>query len=266
MTDAAKTTTTAASGTDKRTCFVVMPMSDVEGYAVGHWDRVYEELLEPACTQAGFTPDRADTRKATAIIMADVLVRLHKADMVLCDMSALRPNVMFELGLRQAFDLPVVIVHDGTLDRPFDLAALRDFTYDSSLRVDLVRGATAAFAAVIKETYEKRESGEFSLVRLLEISKALPPKPASEDAMQRAILASIERLTADVQTLRRQASFPQVVGPTIPLGTAALSTLTTQIVGQPSNVGLFGTSAAAYPSGGLLHVNSPDNHAKKPGS
>src|SRR4030095_16737329 len=99
----------AASGStteQRKTCFVVMPMSDVEGYAPGHWDRVYEEVFKPACEQAGFHPDRAHTKKGTAIIMADVLLRLHRADMVLCDMSALRPNVMFELGLRQAFDQP----------------------------------------------------------------------------------------------------------------------------------------------------------------
>jgi hypothetical protein len=117
-----------------KTCFVVMPMSDTDGYAPGHWDRVYEELFLPACKAAGFAGDRADSKKSTALTMQDMFGRLHKADMVLCDVSGLRPKVMFELGLRQAFDQPVVLAMDERTIRPFDTSQLRDLVFRHSFQ------------------------------------------------------------------------------------------------------------------------------------
>ena len=32
----------------KKTCFVIMPISDVDGYEKGHFGRVYEYLIKPA--------------------------------------------------------------------------------------------------------------------------------------------------------------------------------------------------------------------------
>src|SRR2546423_607379 len=113
-------------------CFVVMPMSDIAGYDPGHWDRVYDELLSRACREAKFEPTRADSANRTSIIMVDVLRHLYDAEMVLCDLSGLNANVFFELGLRQAFNKPVVIVHDERTGRPFDTSQLRDWEYDSS--------------------------------------------------------------------------------------------------------------------------------------
>ena len=31
-----------------KTCFVIMPISDVDGYEKGHFGRVYEYLIKPA--------------------------------------------------------------------------------------------------------------------------------------------------------------------------------------------------------------------------
>lgn len=49
----------------KKKCFVIMPISDAEGYDKGHFTRVYEHLIKPAVIEAGFEPVRADdTSKA----------------------------------------------------------------------------------------------------------------------------------------------------------------------------------------------------------
>ena len=39
---------------DKKKCFVIMPISDAEGYDKGHFTRVYEHLVKPAVIEAGF--------------------------------------------------------------------------------------------------------------------------------------------------------------------------------------------------------------------
>lgn len=35
-------------------CFVIMPISDAEGYSIGHFNRVYQYLLRAAIEKAGF--------------------------------------------------------------------------------------------------------------------------------------------------------------------------------------------------------------------
>lgn len=190
---------------EKPTCFVVMPFSDAGGaYDPGHWSLVYQELLKPACEVAGFIPNRADERSDTSIIITDVLKSLHKADMVLCDISGQRANVFFELGLRQAFDLPVVIVKDELTKRPFDIATLRDVEYQSSLRSDLVRKDIDGIARSLRETYDNRDKADFSLVRLLEIGVAKPAPPAGEDAQVTALTSAVNRMASEVEGLRQQ--------------------------------------------------------------
>ena len=49
-----------AMSEDKKKCFVIMPISDAEGYDKGHFTRVYEHLVKPAVIEAGFEPMRAD--------------------------------------------------------------------------------------------------------------------------------------------------------------------------------------------------------------
>lgn len=88
----------------KPKCFVIVPMAtSISGYDDGHFKRVLDELIKPACEQAGFAPYAAETSTAGGeLIMADVLRQLLAADMVVCDMSARNPNVFYELGLRKA--------------------------------------------------------------------------------------------------------------------------------------------------------------------
>ena len=97
---------------DKKKCFVIMPISDAEGYDKGHFTRVYEHLIKPAVIEAGFEPVRADdTSKANFIVM-DILQQILACDMAICDLSSRNPNVFYELGVRQSFNKRTVLICD----------------------------------------------------------------------------------------------------------------------------------------------------------
>src|SRR5690606_2614334 len=120
-------------------CFVVMPISDIPEYPAGHFQRVYEHLIWPACQQAGVTPLRADEVKSTNFIVLDILQRIVQMPIAICDLSGRNPNVLYELGIRQAFNLPVVLIQDKRTDRIFDIQGIRTVSYDDNLRVDVVK-------------------------------------------------------------------------------------------------------------------------------
>ena len=79
-------------------CFVIMPISDCASYSPGHFTRVYQDIIKPACQLAGFRPIRADDVVQTNLIHLDILQKLLHSPMALCDLSSLNPNVLFELG------------------------------------------------------------------------------------------------------------------------------------------------------------------------
>jgi hypothetical protein len=110
-------------------CFVLMPFTDPPGYDAGHFEGVYGDIFAPACKKAGFTPRRADSNLHTSLIHLDILNMILDAPMALCDLTAHNPNVIFELGMRQAFDRPVVLVQEVGTKRLFDINGLRTHNY-----------------------------------------------------------------------------------------------------------------------------------------
>ena len=94
---------------EKPVCFVLMPISDPEGYGPGHFRHVYEDIFAPACEKAGFKAVRADDVSETNLIHLDILQKLIESPMAICDLSGRNANALFELGLRESFDKPVVL-------------------------------------------------------------------------------------------------------------------------------------------------------------
>ena len=156
----------------QKTCFVIMPISDPDGYEDGHFGRVYDHIIKPACIAAGLQPRRADEVKSTNYIVIDILKRIIESDIVICDLSSKNPNVLYELGIRQAFNLPSTLIKDNKTDRIFDIQGIRTIDYDDSLRVDTVKKDIATIKATIEETLEKKGKEVNSLIQLLGIHQA----------------------------------------------------------------------------------------------
>ena len=156
-------------GQELKRCFVIMPISDVDGYQKGHFNRVYEYIIAPACQKAGYEVIRADGTAKANVIIADILKNVLDCEMAICDLSARNPNVFYELGFRQAFNKKTVLMIDNKTDRPFDISGLRSFEYDSSLRIDLVNKAIDDLVKALNETSKMGEHELNSLLKLLSI-------------------------------------------------------------------------------------------------
>lgn len=149
-----------------------MPISDNSNYPPGHFNRVYEYIIKPACEIADFTPIRADEVVTTNYIALDIIKRIIESDMSICDLSSQNANVMYELGIRQAFNMPVTFIKDNLTKRIFDIQGFRDIEYDMTLRIDNVNLIKDQLAEAISQTYQNKGSEINSLVKLLSISPA----------------------------------------------------------------------------------------------
>lgn len=174
---------TVAKEGGKKTCFVIMPISDCEGYESGHFTRVYEHIIKPACEKAGFEPIRADETSKANVIIVDILQQIYNCDIAICDLSSRNANVFYELGFRQAFNKKTVLIKDTKTAMPFDISGIRTLTYNENLRVDEVTKIVPEISKSLIET-EKAEPEEVnSLLKLMTIKKAELPKdfPMSQD-------------------------------------------------------------------------------------
>lgn len=117
----------------KPICGVVMPISSMDGCTESHWADVLEILTE-AIEDAGFEANLVSNADDVGIIHKRIIQNLYDNPVVVCDVSGKNPNVMFELGLRLAFDKPTVIVKDEKTSYSFDTSAIEHLEYPRDLR------------------------------------------------------------------------------------------------------------------------------------
>lgn len=113
-----------------KSCFVVMPIgrSDEEKEHFSGW---YQVTIEPAIVEAGLVPILSAANEQPNAINDEIRAHLALDPMVVVDLGGLtrdsepNPNVMYELGIRHAFNLPHVIMAWEGQRLPFDIANQR---------------------------------------------------------------------------------------------------------------------------------------------
>lgn len=135
-------------------CGIIMPIADTEGYPIGHWRNVHDIICE-ASTTAGFKANLVSSDDDVAVIQKRIVQNIYDNPIVVCDISAKNANVMFELGMRLAFDKPTVIIKDERTPYSFDISSIEHLEYPSDLRYQSINTFKERLAGKIKETYLK---------------------------------------------------------------------------------------------------------------
>lgn len=193
-------------------CFVIMPMGEVESYDNDHFDRVYEDIIVPACEAVGYKAKLSSDDKKTSLIQLDILNGLLDAPMVVCDLSTRNPNVLFELGIRQAFDKPVVLIQEEGTKPIFDIAPLRYLEYSKNLKYRDVLGFQQDLSDAISSTMSStQENGNISsIVKLLAINRSaeLPDYGAEkiEGLENQLIRSELKEIRAALKALARSSA------------------------------------------------------------
>ncbi|MEZ9015257.1 hypothetical protein AB6D76_23605 [Vibrio splendidus] len=192
-----------ANANSVKTCFVIMPISGQTGYDSTHFTYVYEDIIKPAIELAGMVPVRADETVNTNLIQLDILRKVIESDIAICDMSSKNPNVFYELGVRQAFDKPTVLMIDDATDAPFDVSSLRYVNYKKEMGYRDVKSAITRLKETLLETFEKKDdkSEINSLIRLMELTTPAQLSQMDISAEDRTSI-QISELTAAVHNIQ----------------------------------------------------------------
>ena len=161
---------------EKQVCGIVMPISAIDGCAESHWADVLDIFTE-SIEEAGFEANLVSNADESGIIHKRIIQNLYDNPVVVCDVSGKNPNVMFELGLRLAFDKPTVIVKDEKTAYAFDTSAIEHIEYPRDLRFSRIVEFKQKLADKIKATHQRattdqnyttflKHFGEFKVAKL----------------------------------------------------------------------------------------------------
>ena len=139
------------------TCGIVMPISAIDACSEEHW-RDVRLILSEAIEDAGFAPQLVSDADDVGIIQKRIIQNLYENPIVVCDVSAKNPNVMFELGMRLAFDRPTIIVKDDKTSYSFDTSPVEHLAYPRDLRFSKIVEFKELLSEKIKGTYEKSKA------------------------------------------------------------------------------------------------------------
>ncbi|MFZ6179862.1 hypothetical protein [Nannocystis pusilla] len=135
---------------EPKKCGLVMPISGMEGLSASHWQEVKALVIEALLPDWQVT--LVSEGEDTGIIHRRIVERLYSDDIVVVDASARNPNVMFELGMRLAFDKPTVVIKDEETPYPFDVTMIEYVPYPRDLRYARIVSFKQALAAKVAAT------------------------------------------------------------------------------------------------------------------
>ncbi len=131
-----------------------MPISEIDGCTEEHWLDVLG-IISQAVENAGFAPNIVSNSDDVGVIQKNIIQNLYDNPIVVCDVSGKNPNVMFELGMRLAFDKPTIIIKDNKTPFSFDTSPIEHLQYPRDLRFTKIVDFTNALSSKISATYER---------------------------------------------------------------------------------------------------------------
>lgn len=191
---------------EKPVCGVIMPISAIHNYAQEHWSDV-KNILFDVIESAGFDPNLVSDADDVGIIQKRIVQNIYNNDIVVCDVSAKNPNVMFELGMRLAFDKATIVIKDDDTDFSFDTSPIEHIGYPRDLRFNKINSFRDTLKIKLTATYKRsKEDSNYStfLKNFGEFTVAhLQSKEVSPDAF---ILESINEVKNEMTAFRKQFS------------------------------------------------------------
>lgn len=188
-----------------------MPIADTEGYPSGHWLDV-REIIYQAVRQAGFEPNLVSFDIGVSTIHKTIVQNLYFNDIVVCDISSRNANVMFELGMRLAFDKPTVIIKDDNTPYSFDIAGIEHLNYPHDLRYKNIEKFKENLASKIKNTISafNKDPDNFSVFLKHFGDFTVPKLEQKEVGFQEVILDEIKELKNQLNEINSPKAYPEI--------------------------------------------------------
>ena len=138
-----------------------MPISTIDGYPASHWEAVLS-IIKEALSDTGFSVELVSDSDEIGVIQKRIVQNIYDNEIVICDVSAKNPNVMFELGMRLAFDKPAIIIKDDKTNYSFDTAPIEHLEYPRELNYHKIQAFKIKLRDKVVATFEASKSADYT--------------------------------------------------------------------------------------------------------
>lgn len=188
------------------TCGLVMPISAMDGCTAEHWAEVKNIICDAVTGIEGFTfiPKLVSEQDDVGVIQKRIVQNIYSSDIVVCDVSCKNANVMFELGMRLAFDKPTILIKDDKTDFSFDTGVIEHLLYPRDLRFSRIVGFKKSLAEKVYATYKASitDPGHSTFLKNFGSFK-VAALSQTEGTPDQVMLDMLQDLSRDVQRLRK---------------------------------------------------------------
>ena len=115
---------------NKKTCFIICPISDEGTDIRKKADTLLKHIIEPVLLPFDYEIIRVDKVEHNESITQKILDYLETADLVISDISGHNPNCFYETGYRTALKKEIIFIKDVAEKIPFDIATIRTLEYN----------------------------------------------------------------------------------------------------------------------------------------
>lgn len=181
------------TGDSRLSCGLIMPISSIDGCPADHWDEV-RLIIKESLQETNFDVELVSNSNEIGVIQNRIVNNIYKSDIVICDVSGKNPNVMFELGMRLAFDKPTIIIKDNKTNYSFDTAPIEHLEYPRDLHYSTIIDFKTTLKEKVLATYKASLGSEYTTFLKHFGEFKISTVPEKEITSENYILKAIDEL------------------------------------------------------------------------
>ncbi|WP_010632867.1 hypothetical protein [Sporolactobacillus vineae] len=188
---------------EQKKCFLISPIGEDESEAREKVDSLIDDVLDPLLQRRAYRVYVSHRIRKTGSVLEPIIGHILNDDLVIANLTGLNPNVLYELAIRHACNLPAIVIAEKGTRLPFDLTDERTFFYTDSFH-----GASLLTEDLNEVLSEMGQNEEYDNPIYRSISAENIMKGNKSSNFEKSIIARFNRLESLIKSNRYQNLIP----------------------------------------------------------